>query len=125
MKLEEIISKHTAWPAGAHFAYQSAIDNEIYFLNKNAISVVSRTKRTEIPIASKRGRNSIITYKTYTDYINLLAFSEKILESGGITVMKEQYRQRSIQRIENGLRKDFDIDSHELAVEMFNKGWRR
>lgn len=125
MKLEEILVKHAvAWPKDAEWAYQSLLDSEVYFTDRYT-GTVSRTRRNPLPYADKRGVRNKISVRDYQNFLDGQAFKTRVLSAGGITAMKEQERQRSIQRIENGLRKDFDIDSPALAIEMFNKGWRR
>lgn len=126
MKLVEILVKYSiAWPEKATRAYQSALDSEIYFLDHHGI-VCSRTRRNPVPIADSRGRNNAIRKEEFINYQNsLLSFRDRVVAEGGITAMKNKQQERSIQRIKQGLYKDFGIDSSEFAEEMFHKGWRR
>lgn len=123
MKLVEILlGKSVAWPKNADRAYQSNIDSEIYFLNSQG-RVIHRTGRNPLPIADVRGWKGIITHSDYLKYLDVV-FTGRVKEAGGLPD-KNESAARAIQRIENGLRKDFDIDSPEFAKVMFEKGWRK
>lgn len=120
-----LIENNINWPADAHYAYQSLLDSEVYFLGANAFDVIKRTRGNPLPLATTRGRDRMISRADYHDQIAANRFFDKVMNAGGITKLKNEEREKAIKRIENGLRKDFDIDSPSLAREMFNKGWRR
>ncbi|AIA64997.1 hypothetical protein AVV44_gp241 [Cronobacter phage S13] len=122
--VDVLINNNVSWPANADTAYQSAIDNEIYFRTKNG-GLVHRTGRGYIPLCDNRGQKGMITYREYAQRKKDFEFFTRLKEEGGPTAMKQKERERIIKRIENGLRKDFDIDSPEFAVLMFEKGWRK
>lgn len=127
MNLIEILVKNKVqWPANAEYAYQSVVDTEVYFFN-NRHDMIHRTRnrRTQfLEPADKRGPKHTVNKLAYDQYI-AAKFFEPVLKAGGPTAYKNQERDKMIKRIENGLRKDFNIDSPELAEEMFNKGWRK
>lgn len=124
MKLVEILLKNSvAWPKDAAQAYQSNIDSEIYFLARSG-DLIHRTGRNPLPISDVRGYRGAVTHAEYLKYLDMM-FIGRVKDAGGISGLKKESAERMIKRIENGLRKDFDIDSPEFAKVMFEKGWRK
>lgn len=134
MTLQEILVRTgIEWPKGADYCYQSVIDSEIYFKNDYG-QIVKRVRKNPIAEDKYRGDHNRLYRRRFMNYQDELLttkpdsipdFFKRMIESGGPTKMKIDQRERMIQRIENGLRKDFDIDSRELAVVMFERGWRK
>ncbi|QHJ78934.1 MAG: hypothetical protein [Caudoviricetes sp.] len=123
MKLVEILAARE-WPYRAEYAYQSAVDSEIYYFDRfDEISY--RTYRHTNILAEDRGPMNRVFKNTVDNHIKATRFIDKMKEAGGPNAIKKDERERMIKRIENGLRKDFDIDSREFAELMFDNGWRK
>lgn len=125
MKLEYVIRNFVGhWPEKATYAYQSAVDSEIYF--KSNHHDIVHSVRVGVK-ADKRGHKNEVTKDHYTAIFGneFRAPTFSLDAPNPVFPTKEAERNRAIQRIENGLRKDFDIDSPEFAKLMFDKGWRK
>lgn len=132
MTLEEILVRYGIdWPNGADYCYQSSIDSEIYFKNDYGM-IIKRTKRNPVATAGSRGEHNRLYRRRFINYRDGV-LGKGVLENPDNSAMfknlvnglKSDPRQKLIKRIEKGLKDDFDIDSRELAVVMFEKGWRK
>lgn len=116
MTLKEIFYNYHpnyTFPSLWEYFYQSDIDNEVYFLDRFE-QCISRMYINHTAI--DRGRKNKVSKLQYIHWLTNDAVKKDFSSMNDkAAMMRKMYKK---------LKDDYDIDSNELAIDMFDKGWR-